>query len=88
MLDEIIIESLISAKNDLGRAIWKDHFLEKVCFFKNVNLHQQSNVDWRDFLIIFSKRVAFSIPKDPDDIQMQCLKELLGKKGSYFVVHA
>jgi len=69
ILDEVIIEAMISPKNDLGRAIWKEKFLEKVV------------VDWKDFLITFSNKAGFPIPRDPDDIQMQCLKELVVKKS-------
>jgi len=70
ILDEIVIESTISPKNDIGRAFWKEKYLEKTI------------VDWKDFLISFSRSIGFEIPKDPEDIKMQCLKELIVRRSN------
>jgi len=70
ILDEIIIESLITPPNDLGRKIWKENWLEK------------TTIEWKDFIVVFANRVGFPLPKDPDDIQMQCLRELLVRKSA------
>jgi hypothetical protein len=67
-IDEIIVEGLISAPNELARKIWRANWLEK------------SHLPLKEFLPVFLKAIGVPIPKDVDDIQIQCLKDLIVKK--------
>jgi len=68
VLDEITIEVLIREPNEIARAMWKSKFLEK------------SHVLWQDFILAFAQTLGFLVPKDPEDISILCLKELVVKK--------
>jgi len=68
VLDHVMIESLLREPNAIARDMWKAKFLDK------------SSISWQDFLIAFAQTLGFPIPKDPEDIHMLCLKELIMKK--------
>eukprot|EP01114_Cavostelium_apophysatum_P001871 TRINITY_DN11645_c0_g1_i2.p1 TRINITY_DN11645_c0_g1~~TRINITY_DN11645_c0_g1_i2.p1 ORF type:complete len:632 (-),score=192.54 TRINITY_DN11645_c0_g1_i2:34-1929(-) len=68
-LDDIILESAIGAKNELGRQFWKETF------------RAQAVVDWKDFIVAFSAKIGAPSATDPENIQLLCLKELVSRKS-------
>jgi serine/threonine protein kinase len=67
VIDEIIIEGLISEVNYLGRELWKENFLEK------------SQVLWNDFLNSLLKKINYSESNIEENIHIESLKLLIVK---------
>ncbi|PRP74643.1 SH2 domain-containing protein [Planoprotostelium fungivorum] len=68
ILDHLIIESHISERNEMGRRLWSENFLE------------QTTVPANKFLPAFYKTIGVQMTGDQEDIFIQCLKILIVKK--------
>eukprot|EP01117_Protostelium_nocturnum_P003651 TRINITY_DN14936_c0_g1_i1.p1 TRINITY_DN14936_c0_g1~~TRINITY_DN14936_c0_g1_i1.p1 ORF type:complete len:629 (+),score=258.47 TRINITY_DN14936_c0_g1_i1:114-2000(+) len=70
IFDEIIIENLISERNEMGREMWKESFLK------------QHSVPVQSFFKTLYKKIGITLPGDPDDLYLQCLRILLVHKDA------
>jgi serine/threonine protein kinase len=72
MLDIVVVDATV--EDEAGRDLWKKNFLGK------------DEINWEKFLVALMR--ALSLPAaDPEDIQVRCLKAILGEKSKDPTMH-